>query len=244
MTQSAPQPRVALLLIGNELLSGKIRDMNGYLLAQKCTEWGAELINIQVVPDDVSTIADTINRMRKSVDILITSGGVGPTHDDVTYEAVALAFGCEQEQHRELSIRLRSYFGERLTAEHLKMAHLPVLAQSITTRDAKWPLVHVDNVFILPGVPQIFELKLEMLKSRLSGRKRHLATLELRADEGSIAKTLEETEKQHDVLIGSYPFSRANERWVRITIESFDRSLVAFLERSLTATFSERVESN
>ena len=244
MSQSAIQPSVALLLIGNELLSGKIRDANGYLLAQKCAEWGAELKGIQVVPDDIETIAQTINRMRTTVDVLITSGGVGPTHDDVTYEAVALAFECRQEHHHELTNRLESYFGDRLTPEHLKMAYLPVLAQTLTFPDSKWPLVHIDNVFVLPGVPQIFELKLEMLKSRLSGRKRHLAILELRADEGSIAKTLEETEKTHDVSIGSYPFSRENERWVRITIESFDRDLVESLERSLAATFDERLDNS
>ena len=120
MTQSAPQPRVAYV-IGNELLSGKNQDMNGCRRPKNVPNGNAELISIQVVPDDVSAIADTLNRMRKTVDILITSGGVGP-FDDVTYEAVALAFGCEQEQDRELSIRLRSYFGSDCTAEHLKMA--------------------------------------------------------------------------------------------------------------------------
>ncbi len=223
---------VGLILVGNELLTGKIRDENGYHLAQFCFNHGAVLEFILTVPDDQVHIATAVNMGRKKVDLLITSGGVGPTHDDITYDSIAHAFGVETAPAQPLIDRIKTYFGERTTAAHLKMGHLPENASLRFPESGHWPTVSVENVYIFPGVPHIFNAKLESIIDLFEGTKSHLISLRIQGDEGTIADLLAETEHLFEVAIGSYPIFGEAAFNVRVTVESPSK---ADVERALSA---------
>ena len=211
---------VGLILIGNELLTGKIRDENGYELARFCFSRGAKLTTICTVPDDKVVIADAVNRIRQHVDVLVTSGGVGPTHDDITYDAIALAFSVQCIPFEPLIKRIESYFGPNVTDAHLKMGHLPSNATLTFPAQNHWPTVSVENVHIFPGVPHIFRAKLNSIKEKLTGTIQHLVVLEMLGDEGTIAEVLRACEEEFNVTIGCYPVFETPQVNIRVTVES------------------------
>jgi FAD synthetase len=210
---------VGLILVGNELLTGKIRDENGYYLAQFCFNRGALLKFVIIVPDEKLHIAAAVNQHRTQVDLLITSGGVGPTHDDITYESIAHAFAVNTQPEPSLIDRIQLYFGARTTAAHLKMGYLPENATLNFPFNAHWPTVSVENVYIFPGVPHIFQAKLKTIADQFQGIKHHLTTLQIKGDEGTIADLLAAAEVEFGVAIGSYPVFGEALFNVRVTIE-------------------------
>ncbi len=203
---NAPRTAAALV-IGNELLTGKIQDRNVAVLARELFGLGIELRRVILCRDEVEGIVQDLNQLRRDHDVVFTSGGVGPTHDDVTLKAVARAFGQGLRRSPELEALLRDFFGERLTPRHLVMADLPAGAELVRAAETPWPAVRVGNVYVLPGLPQVFARKLPIIRRELAGDEafvsRRVATS---SDEGAIAPLLESLSDRHPkISIGSYP---------------------------------------
>ena len=220
MNEEDSPKRVAIILIGNELLSGKIQDENGHYAARRLRGMGASLTRISVIPDEADIIEAEVNACSTQNDVVITSGGVGPTHDDITLECIASAFGGALVTNPTLSEVLERYFGERITPAHRRMSQIPDMAELIEVGPDTWPIVKVRNVFVLPGVPEAFRAKFEALADQLRSGQWYLRSLYLNADEGSIAALLQELEDDHGVTVGSYPKWRRADHKVRITIEA------------------------
>ncbi|MFO0629951.1 MAG: molybdopterin-binding protein [Polyangiales bacterium] len=212
----------AALVIGNELLSGKVQDANVQELARLLRALGVDLRRVVMVTDDIDVIAAEVNSLRQSHDLLFTSGGVGPTHDDVTVAGVARALGRAVVRSPTIEALLRGYYGDALRPGHLHMADIVEGTELYAGRSPQWPTMVLGNVFVLPGVPEIFRLKLAALADRLRGDE---APFESR----SVYCTLEEAElRPHldavvaafpDVFVGSYPRWRGGDHAVRVTFD-------------------------
>lgn len=230
-----PPNTAALVLIGNELLSGKIRDENGAFLARELWALGVELRRIEVVPDEIDLIVDALQRARQQARHLFTSGGVGPTHDDVTIPAVAQALGVRVVHEPVLEQGLRAHYGEQLNEAHLRLAEVPEGAQLLWGEGEhrlRYPVVLAGDVLILPGVPSFFANRFEAVKGRYRAAPIVLSNVYLSVGEDRIAATLSEaTARFPGIAIGSYPrFDDADHR-VRVTIESRDGTLVVACTR-------------
>jgi molybdenum cofactor synthesis domain-containing protein len=235
-------PRVALLLIGNELLSGKVVDTNGPFTIRALRQIGAELCETRVVQDDVDGIADGITALRHKYDVVLTSGGVGPTHDDVTLEAVAVSFSDTMEVRDELMAVVRRVFGDDDEAVRVwsRMARVPSRCELVQDAQMRWPIHRLDNVYVLPGVPQAFERQLEGILPRFSGPKVYLRTLYVSHGEGRIAEPLTGVSLVFpDVAFGSYPVVDATGARTRLTIESRDRARLEEASAALIAAIGD-----
>lgn len=219
----------AALVIGNEILSGKIQDANTATLARELRALGVELRRVVVVPDEVALIAAEVNSLRLGHDLLFTSGGVGPTHDDVTVEAVARALGRRVVRDAKLESMLRAHYGARCTEGHLRMADIVEGTELWEGLDARWPTMVLGNVFILPGVPEIYRFKLEGLRPRLRGPDAPfvLRSVYTSLDEGAIKAHIDDVVTRFaDVSVGSYPRWRDPEYAVRVTFDARDEARV------------------
>jgi molybdenum cofactor synthesis domain-containing protein len=227
-------PTAAILVIGNEILSGKVDDENARYLIGELRRLGVSLRGIEVIPDLVGEIAPRLRAWSGAVDHLFTSGGVGPTHDDVTLQAVADAFGLPIVRDAELEGLLRQSYGARLQARDLRMAELPAgarLEYGPGGPSSAWPVVVVRNVWILPGVPSIFRRKFETVRELFRAPPIHGRALYSRAGEGEIAGSLDETVAAFPgVEVGSYPHLEARDYQVKITLDGRDAAAV---ERAL-----------
>jgi len=211
----------AVIIIGDEILSGKVRDENAPLIVARLRERGVALSRLVVVGDRVDDIADEVSRCRGRHDVVITSGGIGPTHDDVTVAAVARALGRAVVREPELEAMVRSYWGERVNDAALRLADVPAGARLIRSRDILLPLVAVENVYLLPGVPRLFVAKLPALLAELKGSVPCQASLFLRSDETSVAAILARVAAEEPgVSIGSYPRLGNVEYQVWVTVEA------------------------
>ncbi|MEE2644067.1 MAG: molybdopterin-binding protein [Myxococcota bacterium] len=214
------EPVAAILLIGNEILSGKIRDENAYWLTQELRKLGVRVVEIAVVPDEREAIGEALRRLAGSVDYLFTSGGVGPTHDDITLESVADAFGVPLCEDPDLVALLQRFFQDRITDAHLRMARVPEGSTLIKIAENPWPVYSFRNIYIFPGVPHILQHKFKAIAERFRARPFSLERLYVDAEEGSIAAYLEEVERTYQVEIGSYPRTKRSARYrVMLTIE-------------------------
>jgi molybdenum cofactor synthesis domain-containing protein len=224
-----------ILLIGDELLSGKVADGNGTHAVVQLRRAGVDVLGCEIVPDDPGRIAGAIRRVRHDLrpTVIITSGGVGPTHDDVTIPAVARALGLDIVVHAEFEQRIRDHFRGRLTDAWLAMARLPEGA-GLVFEDGFFPLIRVQDLAVLPGDPDYFRRKLCMLIDQLAADRPAggavagftSIALVVREDEGHLADTLRALAAQvaPDVAIGSYPQHDAGiDAWVtRLTFDSRD----------------------
>lgn len=211
-------------MVGNEILTGKIEDTNSRYLARRLFELGIALRQIVVCPDEMDVIVREVNQLRAAHDLVFTSGGVGPTHDDITIDAVALAFGRRVVESPEIAAMIRQHFGAAVTPEHLRMANMPEGAELVRNARSIWPTVLCENVFILPGVPQIFERKLDALRERLDEGVRFFnQTVYTQCEEGEIAALLTELTVAHPtVTIGSYLVLNDPEYSVRVTFDAVE----------------------
>ncbi len=202
-----PAATAAALVVGNEILSGKIEEKNLAVLARFLREHGVELLRTEIVPDELGTIADATKRLAATHDWVFTSGGVGPTHDDVTIEAVARAFGKPASVHPDLKAMLEAHYGDRLTEAHLRMALAPEGAILERTAEVAWPVLRLGNVWMLPGVPEIFRAKVLVLAERLPRGQAYVSLSVLtHKDESEIKALLDDAVAAFpDVSIGSYP---------------------------------------
>src|SRR4051812_1859267 len=157
----------AVLVIGNELLSGKVEEANVAILARTLRELGVHLRRVVMVLDDIPTIARDVKELATTHDWLFTSGGVGPTHDDVTIEAVALAFGVPVVISTLMEKMLRDHYKERVTEGHLRMALIPEGAALEVTDEIRWPTVRIENTWVMPGIPEVFRMKIPVIAARL-----------------------------------------------------------------------------
>jgi molybdenum cofactor synthesis domain-containing protein len=198
----------ALVVIGDEILSGRTQDKNVAQVATWMNEQGIRLAEVRIVPDEASRIADTVNELRARHDYVFTTGGIGPTHDDITVDAVAQAFGVPAVFHPEARKILEDYYGDRLTPARLRMARVPEGAELIRNPASGAPGVKMANVYILAGVPNIAASMLEAISGKLEGGRPIVSvTVGARAPESDVADLLRETEAAHPgCAIGSYPF--------------------------------------
>ncbi|MCA9534670.1 MAG: competence/damage-inducible protein A [Myxococcales bacterium] len=214
----------AALMVGNEILTGKIEDTNTRYLARVLFELGVALRQVVICPDETDIIVRELNALRAAHDMVFTSGGVGPTHDDITIDAVAAAFGRPVVESPEIAAMIRSHFGDIVTPAHLRMANMPEGSELVRSARSGWPTVVCENVYILPGVPEIFERKLDALRERLDeGQRFFNHTVYTHCDEGEIAELLTTLTFAHPaVTIGSYLVLSDPTYRVRVTFDSVD----------------------
>lgn len=199
----------AFVMIGDEILSGRTEDKNLNFLAKNLTEIGINLSEVRVVPDIENEIIDAINAVRKKFDYVFTSGGIGPTHDDITSLAVSKAFGEDLVQHKEATEILEKYYGkENVNQARLKMAFVPRSAKLLDNPVSSAPGFRIANVFVMAGVPKIFQAMFEAAKKELnSGKKIKSHEIRISLTESIIAGKLEDLQNKYlQVKMGSYPF--------------------------------------
>ncbi len=215
-----PSPTAAIVVIGDEILSGKFVEENAAFLVGELRALGVALRRITVIPDDLDDIVATVPPLAARFDHVFTSGGVGPTHDDVTIDALAAAFGTDVVTEPELERRVRAYWGERLAPANLRLARVPRGSTLVFGDGTVWPVVAYRNVYILPGVPKLFRRKFLDIRERFRATPVTLARVWLDAEEGVLAPDLDLVVAAHPtVRIGSYPRFDEKDFQVLITLE-------------------------
>jgi len=218
-----------IIIIGNEVLSGRTKDINTSTISTWLNSLGIEVKEVRIIPDDEKIIIETVNELRKKFNYIFTTGGIGPTHDDITAESISNAFNLEYGFHKEAFSILENYYkpGE-FTEGRQKMAKMPTTAKLIINPSSGAPGFYVENIFCLPGVPSILKSMLGGLNNVLVGGDPVLSkTLNLRTVESEIAKSLTDVQNQNKkVEIGSYPFFRAGKLGVSIVLRSTDQKKI------------------
>ncbi len=234
----------ALVVIGDEILSGRTQDRNIAQLATWLNVQGIRLAEVRVVADREAVIVEAVNTLRAHNDYLFTTGGIGPTHDDITVDAIAAALGVGVEHHPEALATLEAYYATRggLTETRARMARVPAGAGLIENRVSGAPGIHIGNIFIMAGVPHITAGMLDMLTGTLEGGRPVVSrTIGCWVAESEVADLLRDAEKTHaGVSIGSYPFFREGRTGANFVVRSPDAALVdtciADLAAALTTT--------
>src|SRR6056300_1247621 len=219
----------AILIIGNEILSGRTQDTNTSTLATWLSSIGVKVKEARVIPDVERTIVDTLNLLRTSYNYVFTTGGIGPTHDDITAESVSKTFGLKYEIHKEAYKILEAYYNPgEFNEGRQKMVWMPANSNLILNPTSGAPGFSVENVFCLPGVPSILKSMLGGLKNKIVGGDPILShTISLKTVESEIAKPLTNVQDDNkDVEIGSYPFFHAGKLGVSIVIRSEDQKKI------------------
>jgi molybdenum cofactor synthesis domain-containing protein len=220
----------ALVVIGDEILSGRTQDRNVAQVATWLNEQGIRLIEVRVVADDSAAIGEAVNALRRRHDYLFTTGGIGPTHDDITVDAIAAAFGVPVIVHPEAREILEDYYRERelpLTEARLRMARTPEGAELLANPNSGAPGIKIGNVYIMAGVPSITASMIEALTGKLEGGRPMVSvTVGARAAESEVADLLRKTEEAHPrVAIGSYPFFKDGRYGANFVVRSEDGEL-------------------
>jgi molybdenum cofactor synthesis domain-containing protein len=212
-----------ILVIGNEILSGKVTDSNSPYLARELRGLGVDLERILTIPDDVDAIAREVRAMSKAYDFLFTSGGIGPTHDDLTMDGIARAFGRPVVLNESIAERIGRAQGKPANAVQLKMARVPEGSVLLDAGDLWFPLVVVENVYVLPGVPELLRKKFESVRERFRGVPFLLKRVFVKRRESDIAEALDALLVDFpDLLLGSYPKIGEEAFHVLLTLESRD----------------------
>jgi molybdenum cofactor synthesis domain-containing protein len=226
-----PNPTASVLVIGNEILSGRTQDTNSHTIARFLGPFGIELKEIRVVGDVEDEIVSALNILRQRHTYVFTTGGIGPTHDDITADAVAKAFAVGIDFHAEALALLQARFvnnPQDFNEMRRRMARVPLGATLIKNPVSAAPGFHIGNVFVLAGVPSIMQAMLEDVAPRLTqGRVVRAITITAQVAEGAIAGALAEIQKHFPaVAIGSYPFYRADGFGVQLVARGTDLELV------------------
>ncbi len=220
-----------IVVIGNEILSGKVIDTNSSFLARELRNMGVDVRRVSVIPDDLDEIEATVRSFHGSYDFVFTSGGVGPTHDDITIEGVARAFGRRVVRDPELERKLRDFYKEKVNEARLKMSEVPQGAELIYGGALAFPTLKVENVYVLPGIPEILQAKFLGIRDRFAADPFYLRIVYTREGEGAIAEHLNDTLRSFpELLLGSYPKIGDPEYVVKLTLESKD---LDYVERAL-----------
>ena len=226
-------PTAGLLIIGNEILSGKIVDTNSPYLAAELRQLGVDLERILTIPDEVDLIADEVRSMSDRYDHVFTSGGIGPTHDDVTIESIAQAFNRKVVCSESLLERIQRGQDKPLNEAMRKMAMLPEGATMIDAGDLWFPVICVENVHIFPGIPELFQKKFASIRERFSGVPVQLTRFFVTLYESEIAEDLHSLLREFpELMLGSYPRINEPDYRVMLTLESRDPD---YLQRAAEA---------
>ena len=237
----------AVLIIGSEVLSGKVTDQNSPFLAQELRGLGVEVRRILTIPDELPVIVRDVRELARDHDLVFTTGGVGPTHDDLTIAAIAQAFARPLVRHPLLEAVLRRHYGEGVTPAQLRMADVPEGSRLVGEGDLGFPVVALENVFIFPGIPESVRRKFGRIREEFREAPYILRRIFLRCDEGEIAAELHRALDRFPALqLGSYPILHQPDHRVVLTLESkqsdeVDRA-VQFLVDHLPASTVVRVE--
>ena len=219
-----------IIVIGNEILSGKVTDTNSPFMAEQLRRRGVDLRRVVTIPDEIDLIAAETRFFHESFDHVFTSGGVGPTHDDVTIEGIALGLGRRVIRHPELEEGIRSYIKGEPNEAQLKMAEVPEGAVLVQDGNLGFPTILVENIYVLPGIPEILRKKFEAMGDRFQARPYFLRVIYTTRNESGIADFLNQTMAEFpELLLGSYPKIDHPEYRVKLTIESKDE---AYAERA------------
>jgi len=233
----------AILIIGNEILSGRTQDTNTGSIALWLNSIGVKVSEVRIIQDIEGTIIDTVNYLRKVNNYVFTTGGIGPTHDDITAQSISKAFNLEYEIHNEAFKILEAYYkaGE-FNSGRQKMVWMPKNANLILNPTSGAPGFNVENVFCLPGVPSILKSMLGGLKNKIVGGEPILShTISLRTVESVIAESLTNVQNNNeDVEIGSYPFFQAGKLGVSIVLRSEDQSKINNCSREILDFIEEK----
>jgi molybdenum cofactor synthesis domain-containing protein len=231
----------AALIIGNELLTGKIADANVLVLARALRLLGVQLKRVVMVLDEIEVIAEEVRALSSSHDWLFTSGGVGPTHDDVTIDAVARAFGTTVVSSAPMEQMLRDAYGDKLTDGHLLMARIPEGARLASNAKMPWPTVVMQNVWVLPGVPEIFQAKIPLIREELGADQPFVShAVFTTLDEGTLKPMLDSVVAAHpDIEIGSYPRWGGFEYRTKLTFDGVDPTRVQAARDAFAASLPE-----
>jgi molybdenum cofactor synthesis domain-containing protein len=226
----------AAVIVGNEVLTGKFADENGPYLIGRLRTLGCDLVRLVTIPDEVRVIADEVRRCSAAADHVFTSGGVGPTHDDVTFEGIAGAFGVGLELRAEL-LDVVAQFGMPRNVGTERMARVPIGAELLFHAMPSYPVVRMNNVYVLPGVPKLFKDKFERIAERFAGEAVAVARVYTDEDEWHLAERLTAVaDAWPTVAIGSYPRWGEGPFHVILTLESRDHEALAAAEAAIRRT--------
>ena len=210
-----------IIIIGNEILSGKVRDVNSFYLVCELRDLGVDVKRISVIPDEVGTIGKEVAEFSAQYDYVFTSGGVGPTHDDVTMAGIAKGFGVNLVEHEGIKKILYARYKDLLNSSVLKMTEVPEGSEVDFRDNMRFPVVSFKNVIIFPGIPEYMQNKFSMIKERFRSSIFHLKRLYLNCHESNIAEILNGVvEKYRDVIFGSYPVLGKPDYRVIVTAET------------------------
>lgn len=217
-----------IVVIGNEILSGKTADSNSAFLARELRQLGVTLKRIVVIPDDLDVIAETVRAFHEQYDVVFTSGGVGPTHDDITIEGIARGMNRRVIIHPVLEAKIREYLtGRTINAAHLKMAEAPEGAELLMEDNLRFPTIKLENIYILPGIPEILQQKFLAMKHRFVVDPYYLKIIYANEFESVLATPLNDTLREYpELLLGSYPKIGDSEYRVKLTLESKNKDYV------------------
>ncbi len=230
-----------IIIIGNEILSGKVQDSNSFFLACELRALGVSLMRISVIPDDLDLIGNEAVLFSRSFDYVFTSGGVGPTHDDITMAGIARGFGVRLITHPDLEKRFNNRYGESPNASVMKMAEVPEGTEVIDLGNSKFPLVSFRNIFIFPGIPKYLREKFSLVRERFRCPCFYMKRFFLKAEETEIAAILNSVVASNlEVAFGSYPVLDNPEYKIVVTAES--KSEAAMIKA--VGEFSSRIPKN
>ncbi|MBI2992099.1 MAG: competence/damage-inducible protein A [Deltaproteobacteria bacterium] len=219
-----------IIIIGNEVLSGKTQDTNSHFLCQELRALGVEVQRVTVIPDEIELIGKEAASFSRQFDFVFTTGGVGPTHDDVTMAGVARGFGVRVVRHPELERRLRERHGENINEARLRMAEVPEGAELVGEGSLYAAVVKLGNIYIFPGIPKILHERFRVIKEDFRDAPFYLKVVYVKEGEGVIAAILNSLlESFPDLLLGSYPVLDNPDYKVKVTLESKDRD---YLDRA------------
>ncbi len=214
-----------IVIIGNEVLSGKTEDTNSHFLCQELRSLGVEVRRISVIPDETELIGKEVIAFSREFDLVFTTGGVGPTHDDVTMKGIALGFGVKVIRHPELEQRLRERHGKNINEARLRMAEVPEGAELVGDDSFYAAIVKLRNVYIFPGIPRIMRERFQTIKEEFRDAPFYLKVIYVKEGEGVIASILNDLLVSFpDLLLGSYPVLSNPEYKVKLTLESKDEN--------------------
>ncbi len=228
--------RAAILVVGDEILAGEVTDRNGALVLSVLPAAGVPVVRLVAVPDREEDIVDELGRLRALADVVIVSGGIGPTHDDVTRPAVARALGVPLETHPDAERRIRAWYADRATDAELGMGVLPAGARLLPGERTGTFGFEIGGVHVLPGVPLLFADILKPLAATLPARTTYREVLSTGRREGEIAPSLAAVQgRSPDVAIGSYPVLEDGRWHVRVVLRAIDPDRLAAVAREVRA---------
>jgi molybdenum cofactor synthesis domain-containing protein len=235
----------ALIVIGDEILSGRTKDRNIGHIADHLTAIGIQLKEVRIVPDEEAEIVDAVNTLRKRYSYVFTTGGIGPTHDDITADCIAKAFGVGIDVDERALAPMRAHFqrrGVELTPARLRMARIPFGAALVENSVSIAPGFMLENVIVMAGIPSIMHVMLDAATKFLkTGKKMLSAALDLHRPEGEIAEMFGALQKRYpDVPMGSYPFQKDGKPGTQLVLRSTDADRLAAAEAELKAQLASR----